>query len=485
MTIDEQQVRTALKRFFGFADFRPGQRETIEATLAGKPTLAVLPTGAGKTLLYQLPGVMLDGLVVVIAPLISLMQDQVDRLRSDGLGPVASLNSSLDYQEQQWVLSHLKELKFLFTSPETLLKPAVLRALHRQPISMFVVDEAHCVSQWGPDFRPEYLRVAQAIQAVNPARLLMLTATATPAIQDDIIQRLGLNPAAVVRVVKSVNRPNIFLAVQKLADQDEKRRRLLELVNQLGPSGVVYLSSREGANQLADWLNQQANLRVAAYHAGVDPVDRYRIQQQFLGGELDLVVATSAFGMGIDKQDIRYVIHFQMPGSLEAYVQEIGRAGRDGRQSLAVLLYCHGDEQLPLLLNHVDLPSPAVLDQIKAGKVKADLLGEAKRVVTYYLDQGMDGQAVWRFFTDLEQKRGRQVQRMLSYVEEDKCRRTNLLAYFGQASLEAEVEWCCDLTNRDWTVTALQLPAVKQRVASSVLDWRNRVATLFNRQGLG
>ena len=277
MTEQIEQIRAVMKRVFGFDDFRPGQEETLLKTMTGQPTLAVLPTGAGKTLLYQLPGVMLDGLVVIITPLISLMQDQVDRLRNVGQSRVAALNSSLDYQEQRWVLSHLSDLDFLFTSPETLIKSDVLRALHNQTISLFVIDEAHCISQWGPDFRPEYLLLNQALTTLKPQRLLMLTATATPAVQDDIINRLGLNINQVSRVVESVNRPNIFLAVQHLDNQDAKRRRLLELVTKLGTSGIVYLSSREGANQLAAWLNEQTSLRVAAYHAGVAPIDRYRI----------------------------------------------------------------------------------------------------------------------------------------------------------------------------------------------------------------
>ncbi|MDO4855502.1 MAG: RecQ family ATP-dependent DNA helicase [Limosilactobacillus gorillae] len=485
MTEQIEQIRAVMKRVFGFDDFRPGQEETLLKTMTGQPTLAVLPTGAGKTLLYQLPGVMLDGLVVIITPLISLMQDQVDRLRNVGQSRVAALNSSLDYQEQRWVLSHLSDLDFLFTSPETLIKPDVLRALHNQTISLFVIDEAHCISQWGPDFRPEYLLLNQALTTLKPQRLLMLTATATPAVQDDIINRLGLNINQVSRVVESVNRPNIFLAVQHLDNQDAKRRRLLELVTKLGTSGIVYLSSREGANQLAAWLNEQTSLRVAAYHAGVAPIDRYRIQQQFLTGTLDLVVATSAFGMGIDKSDIRYVIHFQMPVSLEAYVQEIGRAGRDSRQALAILLYCRGDEQIPLLLGKIDLPSAEILDQIKVGKTTDTILGDAAHVVSFYLTQGMSGREVVNVFAKLEEKRAGQVQRMLSYVQEDGCRRQNLLAYFGQREFLSDKFTCCDLTNPDWVVADLDLPPVQKKVSLPVLDWRSRLESLFAQPGLG
>lgn len=477
----DQTLDRALQDHFHYAAFRPGQREALRAVMTGQPTLAVLPTGAGKTLLYQLPGVLLPGLVVVISPLLSLMQDQVDRLRTVGLTRVATLNSTLDYPEQTRVLNHLSQLDFLLTSPETLAKPAVQRALARQSISLFVIDEAHCIAQWGPDFRPEYLLLADILSTLQPQRLLMMTATATPRVQTEILKRLGLDAARVHRVIQSVNRPNLFLAVDHLANPGAKRARLLARVRELGPSGIVYVSSRQGANELATWLQAATGLRVAAYHAGVPADDRYRIQDQFLQGAIDLVVATAAFGMGVDKPDVRYVLHYHLPASLEAYVQEIGRAGRDQQPALADLLYVPGDEALPRMLGTTVLPPAQVLDQVRAGQLDPAILGPDAHVLTFYLQHGDRGDQLVARFQALAQRKAARLAALLQYVQAKTCRRQMIATYFGEAPVAQDP--CCDWHQPDWQVAGLALPAVTPAPVVTPTTWPARLAALFNQPG--
>lgn len=474
----DQTLDRVLKERFHYPAFRPGQRVALRAVMAGEPTLAILPTGAGKTLLYQLPGALLPGLVVVISPLLSLMQDQVDRLRAAGFTRVASLNSTVDYQEQGRVLKQLGQLNFLLTSPETLAKPVVQQALAHQEISLFVIDEAHCIAQWGPDFRPEYLLLAKILSRLNPQRLLMMTATATPRVRTEILARLGLDFQRVRRIIQPVNRENIFLAVDHLQNPAAKRDRLLARVKELGPSGVVYVSSRQGANDLATWLGRATGLRVAAYHAGVAAGDRYRIQEQFARDQVDLIVATSAFGMGVDKQNIRYVIHYHLPASLEAYVQEIGRAGRDNQPALADLLYAPGDEALPRMLGTTVLPPAAVLDRIKAGRLDPAILGEAAHVLTFYLNHGDRGDQLVTRFRVLAQKKAARLTALLDYVNATTCRRSVIARYFGEEVIKQAR--CCDRHQPDWRVSDLALPKVLPAATSKGGSWAGQLAQLLN-----
>jgi ATP-dependent DNA helicase RecQ len=337
---------TSLRQHFGFDEFREGQREVIGAILGGKDAVVVMPTGSGKSLCYQLPAMMLDGATLVVSPLIALMKDQVDALHARGL-PATFINSSIPWGEQASRIDALRrrEYKLVYVAPERFRSDRFLEALRSINTSLFAVDEAHCISTWGHDFRPDYLRLKTVIQSLNRTggapQTLALTATATPYVRSDIIQQLGLrNPET---FVSGFDRPNLTIDVVHTEREREKIGRIKRLAKTHEGSGIIYASTRKAVEQVATALELQG-LRVTAYHAGMNDSVRVRAQEDFMTGRTQMIVATNAFGMGIDKSDIRFVAHYQMPGSIEAYYQEIGRAGRDGLPSSCVLLFNYADK---------------------------------------------------------------------------------------------------------------------------------------------
>lgn len=474
----DEQLHRLLRERFGYQHFRDGQQETIESLLAGHDTLTVLPTGAGKSLLYQLPAYLLPHGVVIVSPLISLMQDQVDRLRQRGEKRVVMLSSQLQGPARDQVLNSLGSFRFIFASPEILATPAILAALRRIQPSMLVVDEAHCVSQWGPDFRPEYLLLKRARQALGSPCLLMLTATATPRVRRDILNKLGLDRDRVHQVIRSVNRPNIFLAVDRVADQAAKNDRLCQLVTSLPAPGIIYFASRKLASQMADWLAEQTGLAVAPYHAGMAAVDRFKIQQQFMNNRLQLVCATSAFGMGVDKNDIRYVIHYHLPANLESYMQEIGRAGRDGQQSVAVLLYAPGDEGLASQLTTINLPSVDLLTQVQHHQLRPSVLGDDQELFTFYLDHGYQPARIVTAFRKRQRQLAISLQRVVDYTGLATCRRRFLLDYFGEEAADFPPP-CCDVDQPQWA-GELTMKSAPHPVVCQQGDWHLRLRQLFN-----
>jgi ATP-dependent DNA helicase RecQ len=337
---------TSLREHFGFADFREGQREVIAAILEGKNAIVVMPTGSGKSLCYQLPALMFDGATVVVSPLIALMKDQVDALRARNL-PATFINSSVDEKEQWSRIDALRrgEFKLVYVAPERFRSSRFLEALKSINVSLFAVDEAHCISTWGHDFRPDYLRLKTVIQALNSngggAQTVALTATATPYVRSDIIQQLGLTKPETF--VSGFDRPNLTIDVVHTEKEREKIARIKRLAKTHDGSGIIYAATRKAVELAALQLQGQA-LSVSAYHAGMGDAARVKAQEDFMNGRTQMIVATNAFGMGIDKADIRFVAHYQMPGSIEAYYQEIGRAGRDGLPSACVLLFNYADK---------------------------------------------------------------------------------------------------------------------------------------------
>ncbi|WP_283582776.1 RecQ family ATP-dependent DNA helicase [Limosilactobacillus difficilis] len=476
--VNDAKLLATLRQHFGFNAFRPGQLATLRSIMAQQDTLAILPTGAGKTLLYQLPAYLLKGTIIVVSPLLSLMQDQENRLRLRGEKRVVVLSSLLTMSERIHVLTHLNSYHYIFVSPEMLARQDVEEGLARMKLALLVIDEAHCISQWGPDFRPEYLLLGRVIRSLGHPTTLMLTATASRRVADDICQKLSLTH--VTRVVRSIDRPNIFLAVEQCDSQDEKQGQLLRLVKKFDRSGVIYFSSRKIASEVANFLANQTKLRVAAYHAGVASIDRYRIQQQFMQEKLDVICATSAFGMGIDKNNIRYVIHYHFPPSLTSYVQEIGRAGRDGKQSAAVLLYSPGDEQLALNLKAVELPSVAMMNAYRKHQVAANALGRNATILTFYLDHGWQPERIVAYFQQRWQLAQRQVQEMLAYIRTGQCKREFMLTAFGEPGKKQPVNWCCSADQKAWQED-LVLPVIQPTrfPVENDFDWQKRLRQLF------
>jgi ATP-dependent DNA helicase RecQ len=458
-----------LQEKFGYSSFRKGQREIIEDLLRGYDVLAMLPTGGGKSLCYQLPAYLLPGSVLIISPLVSLMEDQVQQLRQRGEKRAIAFNSFLEAKEKWRALERLDQFRFIYVSPEMLQSERLLAALTHTPISLFVVDEAHCISQWGYDFRPDFLKLGEIRRQLGSPPCLALTATAPPEVMNDIIDILQLSPLR--RHIHSVDRPNIAIKVEKLGSLSEKVDRLLHYVKRLQGPGIIYFSSRQWAETMAHKLQQEGIERVAYYHAGMDAEQRMLVQQQFLRGQLDIVCCTAAFGMGVNKENIRFVLHFHMPGQMEAYLQEIGRAGRDGEKSIAILLYTNGDEGMVQSLMEAELPDEAQVKQLCEnllyGMSRDDVeqymdmclfTDVQKRIFTYFLEKEgvfssnrpLAKQEIARLYGKVtknielrRQWKRKKLKEMEKWIFHRSCRREAIVQAFGQI-LTDKPERCCD-----------------------------------------
>jgi ATP-dependent DNA helicase RecQ len=462
------RIERVAREAFGYEALRPGQREAIEAVLEGRDTVAVMSTGSGKSAIYQIAGLLIPGATVVVSPLIALQRDQVADLADRAAGGAAQLNSTISASERERALAELAEdaLEFLLLAPEQLANPDVLGELAAARPSLLVVDEAHCISEWGHDFRPDYLRLGVAAEALGRPTILALTATAAPPVRDEIVERLGMRDPALV--IRGFDRPNIRLAVERFHGERSEERKLRALAERIGecePPGIVYVATRRQAEELAESLCG-GGLRAASYHAGMRAAERDAVQERFMDGDLDVVCATTAFGMGIDKADVRWVFHSEISESIDAYYQELGRAGRDGEPAEARLFYRSEDlglrrffsgtghveiDELARVLaavsEHGEPVEPTELrreTELSETKLTTALsrLEEAGAVAVLPSgqvappDEDLAQQDAIRAAAEAEEKRRSfdrsRVDMMRGYAETDGCRRAFLLTYFGE-----------------------------------------------------
>lgn len=478
------QIAKLLHEDFGHQEFRPGQEEIIRALLSGRDVLAVMPTGAGKSLVYQLASQLLPGPTIVVSPLLSLMHDQVEALRANGLG-ASMINSAMSDDQAGEQLNQLTggQAKLLYVTPERFENAEFMAAVRRIQIALFVVDEAHCVTEWGHSFRPAYLRLASAIARLGRPTVLALTATAPPWVKHEITERLGLREP--LEVVRGLDRPNLFFEVRRVETEEADRRTLqqllsancgeypAELAHELGQAmqgnGIIYTATTAAARQTATWLRKWG-IAADYYHGQRNKADRARVQQAFMSGDLRVIAATNAFGLGVDKPDVRFVIHRDIPASIEAYYQEAGRAGRDGALARCVLIYRPGDlgrtaflaaggrltaEELERAWNGLLRNPQATVGELQAatGLGKADLLRAIELLKHERAISERRGRLhlrvpdfdLTRISLEDEQRRvayeHSRVEMMRGYAEANTCRRRYFLSYFGDTE-EVTCQMC-------------------------------------------
>ncbi|WP_303970244.1 ATP-dependent DNA helicase RecQ [Sporosarcina ureae] len=477
------ELQEVLHQKFGYESFRPGQQEVITEILAGRDAVAIFPTGMGKSLCYQLPAYMLNGAVVIISPLVALMEDQVANLRKHKEKRVVAINSFLSRQEKELALSTLSQYKFIFLSPEMMMQKPVQQLVNQLHIAFFVVDEAHCISEWGFDFRPDYLRLKELFAVSRRAPVLALTATANKKVVGDITTYLQMNNPYIER--QPMDRTAISYRVLKMDNELAKTEWVIDRISTTIGPGIIYVASRKRADELSAIIRERG-IATASYHGGKEQDERSIIQEQFVQGELEWICATNAFGMGIHKDDIRQIIHEHIPATPSAYIQEVGRAGRDGGKAAATLLYNDRDIQKVKFIVYEDLPDEqqtlyySSLLQAGTGEQlaaeQAGLSEVSSRLLDYYLEQ-FDVENVVRQIQQIYHVKEKQIEEMESYIKCDSCLRRKLVQFFDENTSPAEMDCCSNCQNLDdsWLMKSESLP---ERVAKP-LQWRERLHQLL------
>jgi ATP-dependent DNA helicase RecQ len=491
-------IYKVLKEKFGYHEFRFGQEAIIKDVMDNHDILAMLPTGTGKSLCYQLPAYLKVGLVVVVSPLLSLMEDQVEQLKKMGEKRVVAYNSFLTEIDKKRVLEKIHNYKLLYISPEALQSSIVISALQTIRVSMFVIDEAHCISQWGHEFRTDYLKLAAIRNKIGRPPCLALTATATAQIRNDIIGKLELSNTRLH--VHSIDRPNISINVKKVNQPIDKLNEILHCVRDWEGPGIIYTSSRSATETITEFLRINGISNVAYYHGGMEHEERLLIQRQFLENQLSVICCTNSFGMGVNKSNVRYIIHYHLPSDIGSYLQEIGRAGRDHQESIALLLYCQGDEKIQLSLVDKDLPSyeevelfiQKILEQRLTKNKEFGQLGQALglretalRFLVYQLHNKTTESVhkeelineIWDFIENRKKLKWTKVHKMVHFVQSKNCRREIILWEYNE-QLNKSTFNCCDRCGVD--ETSYQRKKGNNQIDTKEYNWREELKLIFS-----
>lgn len=478
------QLESILQKQFHFKHFRSGQKEAIEAVLARKDCLVMLPTGTGKSVCYQLPSYLQEGLTIIVSPLLSLMRDQVEAIKQRGEKRVASLTSEHHPRVQQRILKQVSHLRYLFLSPEMLRRSDVIDHLCKQKINLLAIDEAHCISEWGLDFRPDYLALGQLREQLNYPVTMALTATATPKTRQEIKDVLRMDSSSTKEIVYRLDRPEIKWHVEKCLP-NQKDSVLLDIVQTVTGPTIIYFMSKKDCERIAHYLTEKTDRTVAYYHSGVRSEDKVIIQEKFRQDDLDLICATSAFGMGIDKQNIRTVIHYHLPASPEMYLQEVGRACRDGEDGLAILLYSSGDEQFQAFVQQESLPSLDMIQYVyqqERKQINADQ--PQMRLIARYQSVGIAEREAYHMIQNRYRIKQFQLRALMDYVHAKDCLRQTLLDYFSEEKIVTEQLCCsrCDPKLIESVVEDFSSLEEGRNKSSFYLTWQEKMEKLYGLQ---